>query len=240
MAHALYQNVEILNRDQHANLRLKPATDMRYAALLRDCPIVVDEFSEAAKTYPIVFSHDREGHAMALVVMGFPGSGNVWLDEAGCWLPVNYVPAYVRRYPFAAIERDGEFFLGLDMAFPGVNTADGQALFDAEGQPGPLLGQASAFVDQFVQGHARTQAFLGELERLELLRPFDAEIWVEGETAAALVDLRCIDAKRLDDLPACALIDFVRQGHYALAIAHLASLSNFRHITARLTGTAKA
>ena len=240
MEHALYRNVEILNRDLHANLRLKPATDMRYAAELRDCPIVVDEFNEIAKSYPIVFSHDREGHAMALVVMGFPGGGNIWLDEAGHWMPVNYVPAYVRRYPFAAIERDGEFLLGLDMAFAGVGAEDGEPLFDAEGQPGPLLGQASTFVDEFVQGYARTQAFLGELERLELLRPFNAEIWVDGQTAAALVDLRCIDPKRLDALPACELIDFVRRGHYALAIAHLASLSNFRQITARLASPASA
>lgn len=237
MTNTLYRQVEILNQDHHADLRLKQVDNIRYAGDLRDCPIVADEFQEAAKTYPIVFSRDLNELAMAVVVMGFPGGGNIWLDENGHWLPVNYVPAYVRRYPFAAVERDGDFFLGLDMAFEGVGAEDGEMLFDAKGEPMPLLQDAKKFVDEFMFSHARTQAFMAELERLHLLRPFNAEIWAGEQAATALVNLLCIDKGRLDALPACEVIDFVRNGHYALAVAHLASLSNFRAITSRMTAS---
>jgi hypothetical protein len=235
MSGTFYRRVEILNRDRHAGLRLHLAADIRYAAELRDCPIVTDEFREAAKTYPIVFARDQDSQLMALVVMGFPGTGNLWIDENGLWRPANHIPAYVRRYPFAAVESGAEFFLGLDMDFEGVGAPDGEPLFDSEGQPTPTMNQAAAFIDVFLKAHQRTQAFLAELERLGLLRRFEAEAWTgEGEMPAALLNLLYIDKQRMHGLPDRELVEFVRNGYYALAVAHLASLTNFGTMTAMM------
>lgn len=233
MSNALYRRVELLNRERHAGLRLRRVDDIGYAANLRDCPVVVDEFREAAKSYPIVFARDQAGVLMALAVMGFPGTGNLWVDAAGQWRPHHYVPAYVRRYPFAAVESEGEFFLGLDMDFAGVGAEDGDALFEADGTATATLGEAGTFIQGFLQAHGRTQAFLAELERLQLLRPLNAEVWPgEGQMPTGLQNLLYIDLARLDDLRDCELVDFVRQGHYALAVIQTASLTNFRTQTA--------
>ncbi len=227
----LYRQVEILDSEQHGDLRLKRAEDIGYAAGLRDCPIVVDEFMEAAKTYPIVFARDEGGRPMAVVVMGFPDTGNLWGDATGHWRPANYVPAYVRRYPFVAVERDDVLLLGLDMAFEGVGADDGEPLFEPDGAPTPTLMEASAFMDEFLLAHARTNLFLADLLRLDLLTPFNAEVTSEGNRSL-LGNLLCVDKARLDALPSCELLDFVRNGHYALAMAHLSSLTNFATLSA--------
>lgn len=241
MTGTFYRRVEVLNRELHAGLRLRRSADIRYAAGLRDCPIVVDEFREAAKTYPIVFARDEAGQLMALAVMGFPGTGNLWVDADGLWRPANHIPAYVRRYPFAAVESEGQFFLGLDMDFEGVGAEDGEPLFEADGAPTPALAQAGAFIDEFLQAHGRTQAFLAELERLQLLRPLTAEAWSgEGQMPTALQNLLYIDKPRMDALRSCELVDFVRSGHYTFAVAHLASLTNFRVLTALMAASETA
>lgn len=235
MTGSLYRNVEILNRTRHADLRLQQSADIRYAAGIRDCPVVVDEYAEAAKTYPIVFSRDETGDLASVVVMGFLETGNLWVDEAGLWRSASYVPAYVRRYPFVAVEADGEFMLGLDMDFQGVGAADGERLFDADGNPARLLQDAHVFLNQFLQGYNHTRRFLGELDRLALLRPFTAEIEVSGRVQHQIANLLCVDAARVDALPDGELLNFVRRGYYSFAQAHLASLTNFRNLSALLS-----
>lgn len=229
---SFYRRVEVLNRAKHANLRLQLASDIRYASGLRDCPIVADEFLEAAKTYPIVFSREASGQLVAVVVLGFPGTGNLWIDESGHWRPVNYVPAYVRRYPFIVVESEGEFLIGLDMDFEGLGTQEGEPLFQADGSDGAFLANAGSFIEEYLAGLAQTRVFLNQLERLDLLQPFNAEVLQKGQEPSLLQNMLCIDKTRLDNLSACELVDFVRGGHYALALAHLASLTNFSALSA--------
>jgi len=227
MSEAFYRQVEVLDNERHRNLCLNLPGDMRHARNLRDCPVLVDEFYAAARHYPIVFARMASGELMSAVVLGWPGSTNLWLDENARWRDDAYVPAYVRRYPFVVLASDASAYIGIDRAYAGWSTESGLPLFDASGDYSEALMRAGMFLDEYVASHARTRVYLNALQRLDLLRPFGAEIG-DGAAGRRLENMLCVSAEALDRLSSCELLDFVRAGHYALTVAHQMSLDNFK------------
>jgi hypothetical protein len=68
----------------------------------------VDEFAQAQRNFPIVFS--AGDNPVPLALMGLNEGINVYFDVEGKPLDDAYVPAYIRRYPFllARLKPDAE------------------------------------------------------------------------------------------------------------------------------------
>ena len=56
----MYKNIEILNKINHENKTIKEIKDFSFAKGLTSAPIVVSEFYEACKNYPIFFAKDKD------------------------------------------------------------------------------------------------------------------------------------------------------------------------------------
>jgi len=71
-------------------------------------PLTIDEFPNAARNYPIVFSVGD--NSVPLILMGLNEGVNTFMGEDGKFTEPAYVPAYVRRYPFllAKLQPDAE------------------------------------------------------------------------------------------------------------------------------------
>lgn len=222
----LYRQVEVLDDALHRDLRFAPPPDFGFAREVRDCPLLAEEFFDAAKHYPIVFTRTDAGDLAAAAVLGWPGTGNLWLEADGRWKANAYVPAYVRRYPFIVVGTEAGPCIGIDRAYAGWSTSAGEPLFDANGALAKPVLRAAGLLDEYLDAYARTQAFLREIERLNLLQPFSAELALD-RPGLRIEQMLCIDRAAVHALSSCALIDFVRTGYYALAVAHHMSLANF-------------
>ena len=88
-----------LNSKDHANYRSRPMTKAPWLAKQHAVPLTVDEFVQAQRDMPIVFSTGPE--AVPLALMGLNDGVNTFVDEEGTVTEQVYIPAYVRRYPFS-------------------------------------------------------------------------------------------------------------------------------------------
>ena len=125
-----YDSVVVLNRDTHREPRLKPQDNLRFAASTNCVPLALVEFGDVAREYPIVFAR-LPGGLVPVALLGLRDAENLYLNEDGKW-DARYVPAFVRRYPFVAVQDNNapdKLLVCMDEQFPGFNGEDGERLF---------------------------------------------------------------------------------------------------------------
>ena len=126
-----YQDLMPLNSRDHATWRSRATDQATWLIGQHAVPLTVEEFPQAQRHYPIVFSNGDE--TVPLALMGLNEGVNVFVDAEGTMVENVYVPAYARRYPFllAKLTPDAtELSLCFDP------TSD---LITAEGEGAPLF-----------------------------------------------------------------------------------------------------
>ncbi len=225
----MYKNVKVLDKNEDASLRIKELNNCEFAKNLRDCAITIDEFYECCKSQPIVFAKNEEGEYFSLAIMGIEEGTNLFVDaDDFSWQKNEYLPAFVRRYPFVFAEgADGTLALAVDMDSKAVNKKSGEALFDKESQePTEYTQSVMNFLEEYQVSHNRTKEMVKALDDLELLEDATAEINLSGSSYSFTGFLR-VNEERLNELDDEATLSLVRSGYYKLVLAHLLSLKNF-------------
>lgn len=232
----LYEGLEPLNRNLHANYKVRRLGGLERVAKVHAVPVTVDEFSSVQRHYPIVFSAGENPVPIAL--MGLNEGINTVFDEKGALRePGFYVPAYLRRYPFvlARLRQDSdELSLCFDPTADSVGEFDeGEALFDGE-EPSEATKAILQFCEQFEQAGQRTQAFMSELQKEELLMDGEVAIQPEGtEQPFIYRGFQMVDEEKLRNLRGDELRKLNQNGALPLIFAHLFSLSVIREIFGR-------
>ena len=179
----MYENLVPVDRVQHKSTRMKigaPVLDR--VTQLNSLFVAVAEFADASLEYPVVFvrvGQAAEGQRPAiapLAVFGLKQGSNLFVKD-GQWTG-RYVPAYVRRWPFAMarIEENGsDMALCLDMGSGAFSETDGEPLFKEDGEASELLLNAKQFCEDFEREAERTRQaceLLQDLEDRSLLRTY--------------------------------------------------------------------
>jgi len=230
----LYNGLEALNSAQHGSMKLKRLLSIPQASNVHAVPVTVEEFTHAARHYPIIFSAGDEPVPLAL--MGLNEGVNTFLDADGMPIEKNgYMPAYLRRYPFllARLRPDSdELSLCFDPTSGGVveDGEDGQALFDGD-QPSELTKSILAFCEQFEAAGQRTQAFMGELQDSGLLMEGEVSIQPDGAEQPFLYrGFKMVDEEKVRNLRGDELRKMNQNGMLPLIYSHLTSLALVRDI----------
>jgi hypothetical protein len=206
-------------------------------------PLTVDEFTLVQRHYPIVFSVG--GPPVPIALMGLNEGVNVFLDENGRALDPNiYIPAYLRRYPFllARLRPDTD---ELSLCFDPTSGAigdfpDGEPLFDGE-EPSGATKAILEFCEQFEAAGLRTNAFIEDLVKSDLLMDGEVAIQPEGaEQPFVYRGFRMIDEEKVRNLRGDELRRMNQNGMLPLLFAHLFSLSQMRDVFARQMQQGKA
>ncbi|HEY9193229.1 MAG TPA: SapC family protein [Methyloversatilis sp.] len=224
-----YDSVVVLNRDTHRELRLKPQDNLRFAASTNCVPLALVEFGDVAREYPIVFAK-LPGGLVPVALLGLRDAENLYLDADGKW-DARYVPAFVRRYPFVAVQDNNapdKLLVCMDEQFPGFNTEEGERLFDEAGAETAFLKNALAFVQGYQNEAQRTAEFCREVEQLGLLNEMSAMAELNDGRKFRLDGLWVIDEAKLQALSAAAAVDLFRRGWLGLVYAQLLSLGHLR------------
>lgn len=224
-----YDNVVVLNRDTHRDLRLKPQDNLKFAAETNCVPLALVEFGDVAREYPIVFAR-LPGGLVPVALLGLRDAENLYVTPEGKW-DARYVPAFVRRYPFVAVQDNNapdKLLVCMDDKFPGFNAEEGERLFDENGAETDYLKNALAFVQGYQNEAQRTAEFCREIEQLGLLNEMSAMAELNDGRKFRLDGLWVIDEAKLQALSAAAAVDLFRRGWMGLVYAQLLSLGHLR------------
>jgi hypothetical protein len=219
-----------LNRDRHRHLRLAPNQPYHFARELMLCPVFSGELREVCRDYVIVFG---AAGSPPQALLGSEQGVNAYVADSGHWLG-RYVPAHLRRHPFyfapvqGAAEGGQTFAVGIDETAPHLAGDQGEALFNADGTPAPLLERIkTALADLHRDGEATTK-MAGQLDELGLLAERRLQLRRRDGSQRAIAGVRAIDTEKLAALDGDTLARLHRNGALMLAYAHLVSLANLR------------
>ena len=238
-----YNALEPLNLEQHGQMKVRAITSMPELGRTHAVPLTVDEFALVQRHYPIVFSVGDAPVPIAL--MGLNEGINVFLDENGRATDPNlYIPAYLRRYPFLLAKlrpNSDELSLCYDPTSGAVGDfPDGEPLFDGD-QPGAATQAILQFCEQFEAAGLRTNAFVEDLQKSDLLMDGEVAIQPEGaEQPFVYRGFRMVDEEKLRNLRGDELRKMNQNGMLPLVYAHLFSLTQMRDVFARQMQQGKA
>lgn len=126
-----YKDLLPLNSRDHGDWKVKSFDDASFIANTHAIPLTVDEFVDASRCYPIVFTAGE--NPLPIALMGLNEGVNVFVGEDNKFEQGNYAPAYISRYPFilAKLQQGSEeMSLCFDPQSGVVGKFDeGQALF---------------------------------------------------------------------------------------------------------------
>ena len=230
-----YQDLMPLNSRDHGKWRSRTTDKAKWLADQHAVPLTVEEFPQAQRHFPIIFSSGD--NPVPLALMGLNEGVNVFVDAEGSLTGPVYVPAYARRYPFmlARINPDSqELSLCFDPTTDLIGDfEEGTALFDGEA-PSETCKATLSFCEQFEVAGQKTNAFMEELKKHELLMDGEVAIQQEGsEQPFVYRGFKMVDENKLRDLRGDVLRGWNQSGLLPLIFAHLFSLELMRDIFAR-------
>ena len=224
-----YKDLLPVNSVDHAKWKAGSLGSAAYLATTHAVPLTSDEFVDAQRDYPIVFTAGE--NPLPIVLFGLNEGVNTFVGEDNLINEVVYLPAYARRYPFilAKLQQGSE---DMSLCFDptaGVIGADkeGMALFDEAGQPTEYTTGVLDFCRRFEEAGQRTKLFMDELAKLDIL--------MDGEIAITRNDMpdkpfiyrgfQMVSEEKLRDLHGDQLRKLNQNGMLPLIFAHVFSLS---------------
>lgn len=230
-----YRKPTALNRDAHRNLKVRGVPSFGYAAGTNSVPLTGNEFAAAARQLPILFVPDARQQPSPIALLGLRRDENLFVEADGRWSG-NYIPAFVRRYPYVLVEKDGsnDFTVGIDEAYPGFNTEEGDPMFTEDGTEAPALKRAIEFLNAYRTEATRTQDFAAQLQRLDLLIPRVINVALKDGSKFSLEGFSVVDEARLGKLDDKEAGNLLRSGYLAWIHMHLLSIHNIADLSSRL------
>ncbi len=229
-----YKNPTPLLADKHADSGLDTKTDFSYARESNCVLIALPEFSEVSKNYPIVFTSGNVVEPVA--VLGVENNKNLFINSDGLWAKDKYIPAYVRRYPFAFMQgQDEKLILCVDdqaACFHEKARKTDQRFFE-NGQQSALTNKMLKFCASFQNDINITYKFTETIKKEGLL----VEKKLSGTTKIKGVDKQVnisgfmvIDEQKFMALSGDKLVEWNKNGYLGLIYLHFLSLSNFSRV----------
>ena len=226
----LHKKAVALDRVKHRDLKLNlTARDLSTVSRLNAFFVAGTEFTDACKEYPVVWVNagktDSGKQLVApIAVFGLKGEENLCIDKQA-WR-VRYVPAMLRLYPFAlARVAANEMVVCIDESWLGFGN-EGQALFEAGGEPSAFTLDVQKQLENFEQEVERTRLAGVMLVDKGLLRDMRFDATLPDGSKLVVDGFLTIDEDKLAALPDADLLLLARNGLLGLIHAHQISLGN--------------
>ncbi|MEY4762031.1 MAG: hypothetical protein RLZZ200_1887 [Pseudomonadota bacterium] len=231
-----YTDPQPVTLETHRHWRLRDG-DVSFTKDSLGIPLVVSEFVDAARYYPVLFAGGDDGGPLAMTGVD---TGNLFLQGA-LWEAGIYIPAYVRRHPFILIgmkpgPNPEDLALGVDAGSSRWITAEGETdgapLFEGD-EPSQLTKDALQFCSLYTSEAQSTQEFLKALRAKGLMVNRKLDFTLPGDKKYSVDGFQIIDSQKLTDLDGKTLIDWHRKGWLAACYAHLQSLNRVDDLLGR-------
>lgn len=172
----MFEKVVPVNRERHAKTRIREIQGFGFAAKFHIAYVTMHEFSRAAAVYPIVFVEDKDSFR-PVALLGLDAGENLFVGADGKW-GAAYVPAIIRRYPFAlaGTGNEGQYTICLDEGSELVSTTEGSPLFDDKGEPTQVIENVKRYLSELQQMDQLTQQFAAWLKENNMFTPLNMRV----------------------------------------------------------------
>ncbi|MEI7694672.1 MAG: SapC family protein [Chlorobium sp.] len=227
----MYKKIVPLQTELHGKLKLKSDNSFSFAANIHVAAIMANEFYRAASTYPIVFIEDagKDGF-MPVVLLGLVENENLFVNADGRW-EAAYVPAILRRYPFALARtpEEGQFTVCIDEESDFFSKEEGQSLFDDNGQPGEVIEKVKTYLAQLQQMEVLTRQFCETLKEHNLLAPLNMRVQKEN-AVQNITGAYAVNDERLSHLSDATFLELRAKNFLPLIYSHLTSITQIERL----------
>jgi len=174
----MFDQIVPVSLERHRLKKVRNTTAFDYAARFHIAYVTMHEFARAGATYPIVFLEDKPNDGFRpVVLMGLQPGENLFVGAGGAW-NASYIPAMIRRYPFA-LSKGSEadrFVVCVDEASSLLSDTEGAPMFDEQGQPTQVIENVKRYLSELQQMDRMTQEFSSFLQSQNLLTPLNMRV----------------------------------------------------------------
>ena len=225
----MYENIEILTKDEHKDKGIKTISNYDYAKDVTTTLVLINEYYQACKDYPIVFVKEDD-EWKSLVVMGLDGS-NDFVNKDGEWSKNCYIPAFIRRYPFIYVSHEDELLLASDSsAIIDANKSGDKKFFDKDGEPTEFVKDVLNYMNEFQLFSEKSKSFIEKLDKLGVLEPANITRNLNGKEKN-IGGFWIVSEEKLSDLKSKDKTALCKENLYQPITAHLISLSNVKKLS---------
>lgn len=226
----MFKSIVPITLERHGKKKIKAIENFEFAKNVNMASIMVHEFSRAASVYPIVFVEDqRKDQFRPVVLLGLEEGENLFIQDDK-W-QASYIPAIIRRYPFALAKtkEEGRFTVCIDEQSNLVNETEGQALFDDNGEPTELMNRVKRYLAQLQQMDQFTEDFCKYLAEKNMFTPLNMKVRI-GNTLKNITGAYVVNEERLNSLSDEAFLEMRAKKYIPVAYSHLSSLSQIERL----------
>ena len=219
-----YRSIGMLNRDTHKDFKVvTDATRFSFAAGTHIIPALVDEFVPGGRALPIVFIPGPTRPTPVFLVGLSPGH-NRFVDGEGRWT-ADYVPAFVRRYPFIIGEvENASPLICVDETSSLLSKTEGEPLFLSDGEQSPLLKNTVLFVGEYMAAAKRTETFIDLLQKFGLFRTITIDVRTGADASNTVHGMMTVDQSKFNTMPDADFLTLRTNAALVQIFAHLSSL----------------
>jgi hypothetical protein len=228
----VFEKVVPVNKERHANKRIKEITGFSFASRFHIAYVTMHEFARAAAIYPIVFLEDKEKDEFRPVaLLGLDAGSNLFVGEDGKW-DASYVPAIIRRYPFAlaGTSTEGQFTICIDEASELVSDTEGSPLFE-NGEPTQVIENVKRYLSELQQMDVLTRDFAKFLAENNMLTPLNMRVR-ESDRVKNIAGCYVINEERLNNLSDDRFLEIRAKRFLPAIYAQLISLAQIERLVA--------
>ena len=227
----MFEHIVPVTPDRHKNKKVRNTTDFHFASGFHIAYITLHEFARAASIYPIVFLEDKAKDAFRpVVLMGLQSSENLFVAPDGGWC-ASYIPAMIRRYPFALGKAgtEGKFLICVDEDSDLLSDTEGAPLFDEHGAPTQVIENVKNYLTELQQMDLLTADFNRFLVEHNLLTPLNMRVNT-AEQARNITGCYVINEERLNNLSDERFLEMRTRRYLPALYSHLGSLAQIERL----------
>lgn len=227
----MFKNLVPVTKEKHGKKKIKQIEGFDFASSFHIASVMAHEFVRAASIYPIVFLEDKEKDEFRpVVLMGLDAGENLYVDKNGKW-QASYIPAIIRRYPFALARtnQEGQFTVCIDEDSHLLSNDEGAPIFDENGTPTQVMENVKRYLGELQQMAKFTEDFCQFFATRNLFTPLNMRVR-DKENIKNIAGCYVINEERLNNLSDERFLE-IRNNRYLPAIyAHLTSLSQIERL----------
>jgi len=226
----MFKNIVPITLERHRKLKVKSIENFDFVKNINMASIMLHEFSRAAATYPIVFVEDRQKDQFRpVVLLGLEDGENLFV-QADKW-QASYIPAIIRRYPFALgnTPEEGRFVVCIDEQSSLVNEQDGQPLFKESGEPAEVMERVKRYLAELQQMDKFTEDFCIYMAEKNMFTPLNVKVRI-GNELKNITGAYVINEERLNSLSDETFLHLRTVKYIPVVYSHLSSLSQIERL----------
>ena len=227
----MFEKLVPVNKERHAHTKIKQIDGFAFDSKFHIASVMTHEFARACSAYPIVFLEDKEKDEFRpVVLLGLNAGENLFVGVDDKWR-VAYVPAIIRRYPFAlaSTEQEGQFTVCIDEASTLVGNEEGVALFSEAGEPSEAIENVKRYLGELQQMDVFTRAFCKYLAENNLFTPLNMRVR-QVDQVKNISGCYVINEERLTNLSNDRFLELREKQYLPAVYSHLVSLAQIERL----------